>query len=257
MPAAKRRSWTNDELVKTLALYCQIPFGKMHSRNPAVVALASVIGRTPSSVALKLVNFASLDPDLHGRGIGGMGNVSHADRAVWEKFFGKWEELAEHSVVEVVPEGPLAPVRKRIANLLPPTGPTEVIRDATMRRGQSFFRAAVMAAYDSRCCITGITCLELLRASHIVPWAQNPSLRLEPTNGLCLNALHDAAFDRGLITFSDKFELRLSKRLKREIPDTVYREMFQNRSGAPIKMPERFKPSLEMLEFHRSKVFCG
>ncbi|MFN9133049.1 MAG: HNH endonuclease, partial [Phycisphaerales bacterium] len=66
----ERRAWNRDQLVRTLALYCQIPFGKMHSRNPAVVAVAGVIGRTPSAVALKLVNFASLDPELRGRGVG-------------------------------------------------------------------------------------------------------------------------------------------------------------------------------------------
>ena len=141
--------------------------------------------------------------------------------------------------------------------MLPPLGPTEVTRDATVRRGQSFFRAAVIAAYSGRCCITGITSTELLRASHIIPWSENPSLRLDPHNGLCLNALHDAAFDRGLITLSNEFELLLSQRLKSEVPKTVYKEMFENRAGAPIKMPERFKPAIEMVEFHRSKVFCG
>src|SRR5690554_2533773 len=73
VPTMTRKAWTREQLVKTLALYCQLPFGKMHSRNPAVIALASVIERTPSAVALKLVNFASLDPDLRGRGVGGMG----------------------------------------------------------------------------------------------------------------------------------------------------------------------------------------
>lgn len=257
MSVIQRRPWTRDQLVKTLALYCQIPFGKMHARNPAVIALASVIERTPSAVALKLVNFASLDPDLQGRGIGGMGNVSHADQAVWEEYFGQWEALADHAIVEVTPETQQASRGKRRPQPLPPVGPTEVIRNATMRRGQSFFRAAVIAAYDRQCCITGITSMALLRASHIVPWSRNPSLRLDPHNGLCLNALHDAAFDRGLITLSGTFELRLSKRLKSEVPDTVYKEMFESRAGKPIKMPARFKPAMEMLEYHRNKVFCG
>ena len=227
-----RRSWTNDELIKTLALYCQIPFGRMHSRNPAVIFLAKSIGRTPSAVALKLVNFASLDPDLHERGVGGMGNVSRADRMVWHEFFGKWETLADYSVVEGPPETTRPSKGKRFLNLSPPSGPTEVTRDATIRRGQSFFRAAVMAAYDGRCCITGITSLEMLRASHIVPWSLNPALRLDPRNGLCLNALHDAAFDRGLITLSEKFELCVSRRLKSEVPNTVYKEMFEIRLAA-------------------------
>jgi putative restriction endonuclease len=208
-------------------------------------------------VALKLVNFASLDPDLKGRGVGGMANVSHADREVWNKFFGQWDSLVDYLVVEVIPEGKKVSLLKRKTELLPPSGPTEVTGNVKIRRGQSFFRGAVMAAYECRCCITGITCLELLRASHIIPWSQNPSMRLDPRNGLCLNALHDAAFDRGLITLSDNFELRVSKRLKSEVPNTVYKEMFESRSGLLIQMPERFKPTTEMLEFHQNKIFCG
>lgn len=99
--------------------------------------------------------------------------------------------------------------------------------------------------------------MALLRASHIVPWSQDPSLRLDPHNGLCLNALHDAAFDRGLITLSRTLELRISRRLKSEMPGTVYKEMFESRAGMPIKMPERFAPAMEMLEYHRNNVFCG
>lgn len=257
MPIEKRRLWTTDELVQTLALYCQIPFGKMHSRNPAVVELASLIGRTSSAVALKLVNFASLDPDLQRRGVGAMGNVSREDRAVWNRFFGRWETLADYSTVDVNRQKTCPSRHQPHLVPSPPMGPTEVTRETKMRRGQSFFRAAVMAAYDGTCCITGITGMELLRASHIVPWSDNPSLRLNPCNGLCLNALHDAAFDRGLITLSDNLELRLSRRLASEIPSTVYKEMFESRAGAPIKMPERFKPAVEMLEFHRNRVFRG
>jgi len=91
--------------------------------------------------------------------------------------------------------------------------------------------------------------------AHIVPWSLDPLLRLDPRNGLCLNALHDAAFDRGLITFSDTFELRLSRRLKAEVPGPIFKEMFECREGTAITMPERFAPAPEMLETHRTKVF--
>ncbi len=255
MRSEKRRPWLNDELVKTLALYCQIPFGKMHARNPAVIALAARIQRTPAAVALKLVNFASLDPELKGRGVGGMRNVSHVDQAVWEEFYGRWEALADQGVVEA--EAGSEPRQGLGGVLAVPAGPTEVVGQAKMRRGQSFFRSAVIAAYEGRCCITGLTSLELLRASHIVPWSHNLSLRLDPRNGLCLNALHDAAFDRGLITFSDKCELLIARRLRRQVPAGVYEEMFESRVGIQIKMPERFRPSIEMLAFHRSTIFCG
>ena len=226
----------------------------MDSRTRTVIQLASTIGRTPSAIALKLVNFASLDPELRGRGVGGMSNSSAIDRSIWNEFYGKWETLAE------LASGPEMPTDQDRTDdsgfrFVPPMGPTEAVSEVILRRGQSFFRMAVLAAYDSRCCITGIASKALLRASHIIPWSQNPVFRLDPRNGLCLNALHDAAFDRGLITLSECFELTVSKRLHREIPQEIYKEMFESRIGMPIALPERFKPTAEMLAFHRTTIF--
>lgn len=229
----------------------------MHRRNQAVLVLADAIGRTPSAVALKLVNFASLDPELRARGVGGMGNTSATDRAIWEEFYGRWDLLADNSVVPEHLIVARASSHKRAEPRTSPNGPTEVLREVAQRRGQSFFRASVIGAHDGKCCITGITSVPLLRASHIVPWSHDPTLRLDPRNGLCLNALHDAAFDRGLITLSGRFELQLSKRLKAEVPEAVYKEMFESRAGSPITMPERFRPAPEMLEFHRRNVFVA
>lgn len=249
------QKWTRDQLVKVLSLYCQLPFGRMHSRNPAVVSLAQAIERTPSAVALKLVNFASFDPDLQARGVGGMANASTADRDIWGEFFGKWDVLAANSLAEQ--PAVIGASSHEEWETSPPIGPTEVIRESRQRRGQAFFRTSVMAAHDGKCCITGITSEPLLRASHIVPWSRDPSMRLNPRNGLCLNALHDAAFDRGLITLSDQFRLQLSDRLRTEVPTAVYREMFESRANVQITMPERFQPEPEMLEFHRREIFLG
>jgi len=130
-----------------------------------------------------------------------------------------------------------------------------VMREVAQRRGQSFFRAAVLAASDYRCCITGITCDALLRASHIVPWASDETLRLDPRNGLCLNALHDAAFDRGLITLTERFELKLSKRLKKEVPRPVYEEMFASRAGKVIEMRERLRPTPSIIQVRGLHAF--
>lgn len=252
-----RQHWTREQLLQTLALYCQIPFGQMHSRNPAVIAVAGKISRTPAAVALKLVNFASLDPDLRQRGVGGMGNTSAADRAIWAEFFGNWDVLADNALLIDAPSIATGEQEQRSLPAVAPSGPTQVMRETAQRRGQSFFRAAVLAAHDRKCCITGITSEPMLRASHIVPWSHDPALRLDPRNGLCLNALHDAAFDRGLITLTDRFVLQVSKRVKSEVPSPIYQEMFESRAGVPISMPERFTPSPEMLEFHRRHVFVA
>lgn len=253
----RRQDWTRDQLLKTLSLYCQIPFGKMDSRNPAVIELAVAIDRTPSAVALKLVNFASLDPELQGRGIRGMKNTSAADRAIWEKYYGRWDVLAENSIVEDPVWMSLSVRDNMRAALSVSKRATEVTRQSKQRRGQSFFRSAVLAAHKGRCCITGISCEPLLRASHIVPWSRDSSLRLDPRNGLCLNALHDAAFDRGLVTFTENLELRLSKQLTRELPASIYSELFDQHAGRPVSMPKRYRPQPEMLEYHRRHIFVA
>src|SRR3977135_1680410 len=68
----------------------------------------------------------------------------------------------------------------------------------------SIFRDALMDYWGGRCPLTGITEPALLRASHIVPWAEcDDAQRLDVHNGLLLSALWDAAFDAGLISFAD------------------------------------------------------
>ena len=49
-----RRVWTRQELLVAFALYCRLPFGRLHSRNPEIVQFAEAIGRTPSALAMKL-----------------------------------------------------------------------------------------------------------------------------------------------------------------------------------------------------------
>mgnify|MGYP000048560333 CR=1 FL=1 len=247
------RNWDRIELLKALALYCQLPFGKMHARNPVVIALAVDIDRTPSSVALKLVNFASLDPEHRRRGVRGMRNASSADKEIWHEYYGRWDALAEWVLEPQTGEWS----SDDVAKLAVPDGPTEVLRETKARRGQQFFCNAVFAAHGGQCCITGITSLELLRASHIVPWSFAPESRLDPRNGLCLNALHDAAFDHGMITLTDDLRLTISSRLRNKVPEAIFVELFESRAGHPIRQSERFRPASESLAYHREQIFVS
>ena len=91
------KRWTKNELILALNLYCKLPFGKMHKGNPSIIALASYLGRTPSSVAMKLVNFAALDPSLPRKGLSG---TSRLDQEVWDEFFDK-EDIIEKGMPEL------------------------------------------------------------------------------------------------------------------------------------------------------------
>lgn len=101
-----------------------------------------------------------------------------------------------------LPDVPLKAFEKATANL--PRN-TEAERLTVERIGQNLFRQALMEYWNGCCPLTGITDPALLRASHIVPWAEceTDALRLDVHNGLLLSALWDAAFDAGLISFAD------------------------------------------------------
>lgn len=82
---------------------------------------------------------------------------------------------------------------------------TEAERLVIQRVGQDVFRAGLLDYWDGRCAVTGLAVSELLRASHIKPWAacDSDADRLSVFNGLLLAPNLDAAFDRGLITITE------------------------------------------------------
>jgi hypothetical protein len=258
-----RRGWSRDELVVAFNLYCKLRFGQCHGRNPHVVALAKALGRTPGAVAMKLCNFASLDPTHQRRGIAGLGNASQADRQVWDEFNTDWDRLAPESeaafrallgdrAAEMAGEGGPSSEPEVVA---PSAERTETQRPQKVRLGQAFFRAAVLASYNDRCCICLLLCRALLVASHIVPWAVRPELRLDPRNGLCLCALHDKAFDRRLISVDPEFRVLLSRSIEDQMPHPVIEHLFIAFRGQPIHLPDKFRPGPEHLEYHRTKLF--
>lgn len=119
---------------------------------------------------------------------------------------------------------------------------------------QSFFRRAVLSGYRERCCISGLADPRLLVASHIVPWSRDKANRLNPSNGLCLSAIHDRAFDKGLITLTDDYRVILAKEL-RERKEAFVEQIFIPIEGQKIELPERFWPDQAFILQHRSLVF--
>lgn len=248
--------WTKEQLKLAFYLYCQLPFGKLHQRNPEIIKLANLIGRTPSAVAMKLVNFASLDPAITGTGRTGLGNASSMDREVWEEFHADWEKLAvECEMLRRNFDAGVPTIDEADEQLVPEdfTGETrKVITEQRIK--QNFFRRAVLSSYHGRCCMSGLSEPRLLIASHIVPWSKDKANRLNPSNGLCLSAIHDRAFDKGLITLSDAFEVIVSDELK-ERSDPFINKVILPLQGKPIELPERFLPDAAFIARHRQEVF--
>lgn len=235
-----RRPWTRTELIAVLKLYCVTTFGRLDQRNPAIVALAKQIGRTAGAVALKMVNFAALDPTIDRRG---MSNFSKLDETVWADFFGNMDAFLsnEHS-----PTHGFAEDAERFEFPEGIDRPTQ----ATARSGQDFFRSMVLASYDGRCALTEIDTPDLLVAGHIVPWSNNPVARTNPRNGLLLNRLHDRAFDRGLIAFEPDLSLVFSSKLS-----SITREKLEVGAHTKLRLPSKFAPDMQFIAFHRENLF--
>ena len=249
----RRREWSRDELIVAFNLYCKIPFGRIHIRNASVIELAKSIGRTPSAVSWKLANFARLDPALKKRNIAGATHGAKAEVEIWNEFSKDWEKLTFES--ELLLEQMTGRVSEHVEEMQEfPRGKT---REALVRTrvNQGFFRAAVLAAYDVRCCITGLSISQLLNASHIVPWSVDVKNRTNPRNGLCLNAFHDRAFDCGLLTDTPELKVKISPRLKTYSVDKGAREFLLRFNDSSVALPRRFAPEADFLRYHNKMVF--
>ncbi len=124
----------------------------------------------------------------------------------------------------------------------------------TERIGQDYFRKMVLDNYENKCCVTGLNIPQILRASHIVAWADDKSHRMDPENGLCLSATYDAAFDKHLISFDDNYRMIVGKNIKDYYTNDVVKEYFEKFEGKQITLPKFFSPNKELLSKHRKSL---
>lgn len=251
---AERVPWSRDQQLIALRLYMRTPFGKLDGRNPEIISLADRIGRTPSALAMKACNFASLDPAFLATNRRGLSGASEADRELWNEFSGNAEQLAaeaEEAFARFEPEQ--AAVEESSIRL--PTGETDVLRIVRARRVQSFFRAAVLTSYDRRCALSGLAIPDLLITSHIIPWSDSVERRADPRNGICFNALFDRAFDRGLFTFDDSLRVVISPKLRDGVASARLACALDQIEGQALRVPERFPPDAAAICYHREVIF--
>ena len=132
---------------------------------------------------------------------------------------------------------------------------TDALREKKVRIGQGTFKNMIRCNYGDHCAISGLNLPAVLRASHIVPWAEDEENRLNPCNGIHLSATYDAAFDGHLISFDEKYRLTLSKSLRDQCGNNAaFKQVFKKYEGAPLILPKQFRPGQAFLEKHREKM---
>ncbi len=247
-----QRLWTREELILAINLYFKIPFGRIHNRNPKLIELAEILGRTPNSISYKLVNFASLDPTLKQKGAD---HTSKLDKEIWEEFFNDREAILFEG--EKIRAQKLETSPEKLNHLNEEELPKEGIdreRLVKTRVNQNLFRLGILSGYNNKCCITEIERKEFLVAGHIRPWHSDEKNRLNFSNGLCLNSLHDRAFETGLLTITPDYKVKISSELLNS-KDKAIDHYFAQYHGKEIILPSRFLPDPELLKYHNNERF--
>ena len=247
-------NWTREQTIVALSVYCKIPFNKATNNNPEIVKAAKLIGRTPVAVKMKVGNFGSFDPLLKAKGIVGLGNTSKLDELIWNEYCNDWEKLAYDSA-QIIANLSNKTIEEAIGfdvKELPKGGERE--RLVKQRVNQSFFRDAVLSSYNNQCCITGLSCTNLLEACHIANWSDDVANRLNPSNGLCLNVLFHKAYDKYYIGVSPDYEVFISDKLIAECNmQSNLKSFFEQYHKTKIHLPDKFLPNRDMLFIHFDK----
>lgn len=233
--ATARVNWTRPQTLAALHIYLQLSFGQLHQRNPKLIQLAHWIGRTPGAIALKLVNLASLDPVIVASGRSGMGNASALDRQIWDELQGNWDTVALAAAAEY----------EHLAQSNGLQADQDLLEEA-----QASVDVSPLEEGRTRSATVQVQNEKLVIASHIVPWSTDTKNRLNPQNRLCLSALHDRAYDQGLITVLPDFTVRVSPQLRAKPSDSYISESLLRFDRQPIRSPERFGPTPAFLEWH-------
>lgn len=257
------QKWSREETILAFELYCRTPFSKITKTNKDIIKLAKLLGRSPSSVGLKMANLAHFDPEIQRRNLSGMAHGSKLDKDIYEEFANDWETLYLESQRILADKKKISfeemiDLRIESELILWPKG-EYYDAQVKLRMGQYFFRTVVLNAYSNKCCVTGLKAPQLLIASHIKPWCVSDirTERTNPCNGLCLNALHDKAFDRGLITLSKNYEMIISSKLKKIEMDNDTRKWFMQYEHQKISLPDKFMPDKKFIEYHNDMIFQG
>lgn len=252
---SKTNNWTREETIIAFNVYCKIPFKSSNKNHPTIIEFAKILGRSPSALNMKIGNFGRLDPQLKSQGISGLAHGSKLEEEIWKEFNEDWNKLAYESEL-LISKFSQENIEERL-QIEHNEFEEGFDRETTVKQrvNQSFFRSTVLSSYYSKCCITGLSIPELLIASHIIPWSIDKKNRLNPHNGLCLNPIHDKAFDKGFLTITSDFKVKVSETVMQFDHDPGVKKLLLRYNGIKISLPDKFQPSREFLDFHYNHIF--
>lgn len=239
--------WTEDEFILALELYFRIPFGSISKSNPDIIKLAKLIGRTPSSVGMRLSNYAHLDPNLSANGLSGGGKNC---ALYWNKY--------EHNLSQLKKDAAVSRIRI-IEQIESNALPIQRIKDVDRLVDDMYnfrFQDIILSNYNQRCAVTGMAIPSLITACHIIPSAIDEETNLKADNGICLTVLHAKSYVEGLIGIDADYILHISPQLKKYAFENGYSSNFKRYDNQRLNFNNVVaKPNPEYLEWHMQTIY--
>lgn len=241
------RPWTEDEFILALELYFKIPFGSIGKTNPDIIKLAQLLGRTPSSIGMRLSNYAHIDPNLSQGGLSGGGKNCEK---YWDKYCNNLTQLKIDAAISRI---------RIVENVDNQSISTKRIKDVDRLVEDMYntkFQDIILSNYNQTCAITRMAIPSLVTACHIVPSSYNEENDLKADNGICLTILHAKAFVEGLIGIDEDYRMHISPRLKKYTFVNGYSSNFKRFDNQTISFSDVIaKPNPEFLNWHMSTIF--
>lgn len=269
MSGPTRQPYLVEEDILIVELYSRTPLSEIRTSNPEIVRLSEFLTehgrpRTPSAIKFKMENLKSVDKSyLDGGRRKGMENISRQSGQVWNRFyecgFADLDAEAERARrnIESNTFGTVSFGEYFIDD--PKLDGKTAERAVEVRLNQDVFRSRVLASYENRCCVTGLGIPALLRASHIKPWRDCEGdlswQRMDVRNGLCLNALHDLAFDKGYMGIDEDMRVMFSPSIRDRYDEEPLSKLFLPYEGVRIDGIARIPAGEEYLSYHRKMLF--
>lgn len=239
--------WSYEEIAIACALYLN-PMGRSIDD---VKMISGVTGRSNKAVYAKMDNLSSLDDEYLKTGKKGLYHRSKLDDIVWNDF--KKDPMAmNQKVAGYLSDRGYESGTLSIDNSLDEELCMEGIdRMAVVkvRNNQGAFRRIVLKGARGKCCLTGMGERQLLVASHIKPWKESTGEeRTDIHNALCLNRLHDALFDRFLMTVDEEMNVYYAPQLADHIGEEYYENAIARYDK--IKIYKNNRPGSDYIEYH-------
>lgn len=244
------RLWTREEFILALDLYFRIPFGQIDKNNPDIIKLADFIGRTASSIGMRLSNYANCDPKLKAVGIKGLEGGQQKCQPYWDEFAnerGKLKSAAIESKIKLV-ESHSKGSDQFYTHISEWDNLVNEMYDYK-------FQDIVNKNYQEHCAISGMKTKQFLVGCHIIPSSENEEESMKASNGILLNLLYARAFVEGLIGFDTDYKIYFSSELKQHKLGSGY-HLFKRYEGEHLQLGDVVvKPDINFLEWHMDTVF--